>query len=327
MPHLHWLLPGQPRTINDLKQSNLASVRLRAAVALEAFSQDKWYISAGETVSSKCTVLVVGKIGGHDIQRRSENWLRQIAMAKAGKALVCLDYTDHHLGFESAMSAFYREVLGLIDVCTVPSTSMQELLRGYWQGPIKVIEDVLEIVPQAPKQISSSPVTALWFGHSSNIPYLEQFLESSMRSLKHIRIIALTNEIGVNWFIQAGKKLSANITVELGNWSVLNMLEAAKRSDLCLIPSDTRDIRKVGVSSNRLITALALGLPTAADLLPSYVHFQDYFVDIRSNHLSRLITDPKEFHHAVILFQRNIVPEFTELNLATKWLKLLNNQN
>lgn len=73
----------------------------------------------------------------------------------------------------------------------------------------------------------------------------------------------------------------------MAEWSIDTMREAAQQSDVCLIPSDTQDPRKMAVSANRLITALALGLPTAADRLESYAEFGEYFTDIRSADLPR----------------------------------------
>jgi len=324
MPHLHWLLPGQPRTINDLKQSNLASVRLRAAVALSGLLNSQFDISMGEDVSRQCTILTVGKIGGDDIQRRAAKWIDQISTAKASKALICLDYTDHHLGFESTMSAFYREVLRLVDVCICPSSTMAGLLRHHWQGPIRIIQDAIEIALQVPKQVLGSPITALWFGHASNVGYLKQFLEASFRPVERIRIIALTNDAGAQWFLRAAPVLPANVRVELGSWSVQNMLQASKYSDLCLIPSDPQDLRKAGVSSNRLITALALGLPTAADMLKAYAEFSDYFVDIRSKRLTALIADPLMQRESVVQAQQQVVPRFLSQVLGQQWGELFN---
>ena len=46
------------------------------------------------------------------------------------------------------------------------------------------------------------------------------------------------------------------------------------------------------MSANRLITALALGLPTAADNLESYKEFSEFYVDIRSEKFRAVMRDP-----------------------------------
>lgn len=324
MPHLHWLLPGPFTSPAQLDQASLASTRLRAAVALPALHALGWVVSCGENVAEQADKLVVGKIGGDQIQGRTAEWISQIELAKSRKALVFLDYTDHHLGYESAMSPFYRAVLGLVDVCICPSVTMKALLQQYWRGPIKVMEDALEVAPRQPKQVVGSPVTALWFGHASNIGYLKQFLESSFRPTQRVRIIALTNEAGATWFLKAATRVPVNVRVEIGIWSMANMLAAAAVSDICLIPSDQTDIRKSGVSSNRLITALALGLPTAADRLSAYAEFSDYFVDIRAERFHSLIDDPLAYREKVVQAQQQVVPRFSRQALGQQWGELFN---
>jgi hypothetical protein len=83
--------------------------------------------------------------------------------------------------------------------------------------------------------------------------------------------------------------LRSTIRLDLANWSLQNMINASKASQCCLIPSDLNDSRKSGASSNRLITAFALGLPVSADVLESYAPYSDYFHHIRETPLSVFI--------------------------------------
>ena len=52
------------------------------------------------------------------------------------------------------------------------------------------------------------------------------------------------------------------------------MINTAKFCNLCIIPSDPNDLKKAVVSSNRLITALALGLPTGLPILTNSQGFK-----------------------------------------------------
>jgi hypothetical protein len=98
------------------------------------------------------------------------------------------------------------------------------------------------------------------------------------------------------------------------------MISTSKFCDLVIIPSDTKDIKKRGASSNRLITALALGLPVACDLIDSYKEFSNYFTDIRSENFFTLLDTPNIFHGQVIAAQKNIVPQFSQNIICQKWL-------
>ena len=101
------------------------------------------------------------------------------------------------------------------------------------------------------------------------------------------------------------------------------MIHAASLCDLCIIPSDLADPRKAGVSSNRLLTALALGLPTAADRLDSYLEHSDYFTDIRSKDFDRLLENPLAFRVQVIQAQNGPVQEHSMQKVGERWVSLL----
>ena len=102
------------------------------------------------------------------------------------------------------------------------------------------------------------------------------------------------------------------------------MIVAAKHCDLCIIPSDPNDPRKAGVSSNRLLTALALGLPTAADMMDSYKPYAQFFTDIRGPEFSQLLQDPTQFHDRVLAAQAGPVMEHSMEKIGAKWVDLIN---
>ena len=101
------------------------------------------------------------------------------------------------------------------------------------------------------------------------------------------------------------------------------MLEAAKLCDACIIPSDTQDPNKSGASSNRLITALAMGLPTAADNLESYKEFSAFYVDIRSEKFRTMMVRPDSFNPMVVKAQEDIVPRFSFDDIKQAWGNLV----
>jgi hypothetical protein len=294
---------------------------------MEALRETGNSFTFGEQIIHGTQVVVVGKIGANDIHSRSKDWLAQLTAAKSRGAVVYLDYTDHHLGIDSPMTIFYQPVINLADCCIVPSGYMAKLLRTSYNGPIVIIEDSIEISPQVVKSklVSNSP-TALWFGHSSNIEFLIQFINSSQLLFYSCNLIILSNESGLNIFHSSQLKMINSLQIELGLWSVDMMLQAARASDFCIIPSNLSNPKKLGASSNRLITSLALGLPTAADCLPSYQEFSDYFVDIRSSIFDKLLTNPLDFSEKTISAQSSIVNRFSSHKIASDWLRLLSTQ-
>lgn len=321
--HLHLLIPIENQVkIDVLRTSTLASIRLRSIPAIQAALGLGWKVTCGEKIEGAPSIVVVGKIGGHQIEVRQQVWIEQIHSAKK-TAKIFLDYTDHHLGFHSVMTNFYLSAIREVDGCIAPSTSMTNLLRQFWDGPITIIEDPIEIDCQKPKILVNEPVTVLWFGHSSNIDFLIQFLQVGFDEGGHIRLIVLSNEYGLNYLANCNLVSPAKIEFNLAIWSLENMIEAAKISDLCIIPSDLKDVRKSGASSNRLITSLALGLPTAADNLPSYQEFSDYYVDLRSKNFKEILKNPLAYKGLVIEAQKNLIPRFSMNKIEKDWESFL----
>jgi len=130
----------------------------------------------------------------------------------------------------------------------------------------------------------------------------------------------LTNEQGIVIFNQTKFNTDKNLSIQLGLWSIQAMINTSKFCDLIIIPSDPSDPKKAGVSSNRLITALALGLPTAATLMDSYKEYNQYFMDIDSEKFIELIDNPNKFHNQVLEAQDKIIPQFTQEAISQKWI-------
>lgn len=323
MRHLHFLMAGHFESVADLARSNLASVRMRALPALAALEAAGVTISWGEQVQGTSDCVLVTKIGGHDLAVRQPQWLAQIAQAKSRGASIWVDYTDHHLGFASVMSGFYASVLELADAFTVPSSCMQRLLSAHWQGPVQVVPDAIEVDKVAPKTSHGEPVTALWFGHASNVAYLRTFLEEGLVVDQALRLIVLSNPAGLEILTQRPIEARVPLDILVAEWSIDTMREAAQQSDLCLIPSDTQDPRKMAVSANRLVTALALGLPTAADRLESYAEFDAYFTDIRSAELAALLAQPTRYAERVEAAQTAVFPRFAQAAVSATWAQVL----
>jgi hypothetical protein len=324
MPKFHWLFQANQNDEFAIANSNLASARLRIFPCIKALSKNNHEVTFGQFISHEVNVIIIGKIGAQDISSRCESWLSEISQAKSRGASIVLDYTDHHLGFEGPMTQFYKSVIELVDHCIVPSSFMASLLSNFYDGPISIIEDAIEVNSRPVKEsISTISPTALWFGHASNINFLVDLINSSGFLMSGCNLIVLSNEQGLDIFSRNSLRLNHPQKIRLGIWSVESMVTAASVADFSIIPSDLSNPRKLGASSNRLVTSFALGLPTAADHLPSYKEFSDFYVDIRGPLFSEMVDMPLNFSNLTTSAQSLYVDRFMPESIGQKWLTLL----
>ncbi len=323
--HVHWLLNSVAPTLSaeEVRNSSLASIRLRAGALLRC--DRPFPITCGREVAVGASVVVVGKIGAEDIDNRSKIWIDAILEAKRAGKTVVLDYTDHHLGFPSVMSGFYAAALKLVDYLVVPSKPMRDLVRRIYDRPITVIPDAIEVGIVDPISNRGALTrdrnhrTALWFGHQSNLPYLLDWLRSLQLAEHTLHLQILTSESGLSFLKKASIVSPTRIQCTGAVWSLHAMNEAASTADFCVIPCGVSDPAKQGASSNRLLTALALGLPTAADPLGSYREFLPYFTELRGPTFQDLVDSPVDFHQIVRTAQGGPVSEHSLRRIGENW--------
>ena len=317
---VHWLLPFKIENISQLKELNLASVRLRLGAISQNISDSSFEISAGEDIANNLDILIIGKLKSTSDQS-VQFWIDKIKMAKQNNAKIVIDYTDNHLQLNDFFyRPFYEKLIPYVDEAVVSSNLLKSHLANLLKKPITVIEDAIEISSINPRIKNSTTLNILWFGHSSNIDYLVEFI-NSWNNLNHkTTLYILSNEEGLAFLNQSQINIPQNLSIQIGVWSIDRMIEAAKFCNLVIIPSDPSDPRKSGASSNRLITSLALGLPTAADKLDSYNEFDMYFIDIRSKEFEHLMEEPDFFHDQVLKAQQKIIPKFTQKTISQKWI-------
>ena len=324
---IHWLITGSFNSTEDLTNSNMASIRMRAGLVKKYASDFQLQLTVGDHVNLNSDMIIVGKIGMDCQNGRDNLWLRYLYEAHKQSKRIIIDYTDNHLEFiNSPVYLFYKNILPLTDKAVVPSCSMSKLLSKFFAKEIIVIEDPLEIESLPPKMPSSpNQLSLLCFGHASNISYLIQYLKNHLLCDVAVKLNFLSNNQGIELLLSHKHLLNTNIELNISEWTLQNMINAAKVSDACLIPSDLNDPRKSGVSSNRLITAFALGLPVSADLLESYAPFSEYFHNIRNEPLSQFIKQLNSYVQKCEIAQSNVVGNFSNEIIAKKWLSMFKN--
>lgn len=325
MQHLHWLLPGEYKSEVNIFAAELASIRMRAGLVKRHAASIGLDMTAGDAVHPLANILMVGKIGADCALGRSENWLGQMQHANAKGVKIILDYTDHHLANpQTPMGIFYKKSLPMIDEAVVPSGKMKSFLSDFFPKNIEVIQDPLEVEvkPRRLLKENEKPVV-LWFGHASNISYLINYLENHELCDASFNLIVLSNKNGLSLFSSRPLKTKSTIGIKMALWSIPAMQSAAGISHACIIPSDAADIKKAGASSNRLITALAMGLPTLAEGLSAYNEFENYFDQIREVKISNFFKSIVQSSDKVFEAQQIVIPEFLSENLCRKWKKIL----
>jgi hypothetical protein len=134
MKKIEWLCPISNCRIQDLEQSNLASIRLRTAVSAKAAKEHGYKIdfSDGQKPTNS-GLVIVGKIDGISDTQRPMRWMQHLRKAKQEGVRILIDYTDHHLAVDSAASRFYTEALPLADavICSskMLATHLNEFVR------------------------------------------------------------------------------------------------------------------------------------------------------------------------------------------------------
>jgi hypothetical protein len=324
MINVTWLCAVRATNLAQLENSNLASVRLRTAVSLRGMAGFgiECIVTDGNQYSST-DLIIAGKIDYLSDPSRPMRWLSYMADGKSRGARVIIDYTDNHLGQDSPAGQFYRESLNLADGVIVSSEVLRDEVRKYFDKYIRVIEDPIEVEIIAPKPRSSKFPSALWFGHSSNLPYLISYLERTPpTSLK--TLAALSNfetcPLLLERLVCAAKV--SNISLNTIQWTMANVIKISKICDVSIIPAGLYDDRKKGASSNRLLTSLALGLPTAAHPINSYLEFAEYFYDLtRSNH-TEFFKRFEEYQSKIAHVQKLLRSRFTKDFIGVQWADL-----
>jgi hypothetical protein len=320
MKNIHWLLKGAWPGKDAVLRSGLASIRLRAGPSA-AHLPVATAMTFGDDLPRPARLLLVGKYLANDPSRH-QRWMDAIKSTRAGGGRIWIDYTDNHLGAETHESPFYREAMQAADGAILPSPGLQAELQKHWNGPTEIIEDASDFAILPPKGTASSPRVLMWFGGSINLPYLVGVL-GMFPKLIPIRLIIVTSNPGFGWFSRHAVNVPANVQVQFCPWSIENMIYTAGLADACLIPSDPADPRKNGASSNRLISALSLGLPVAADMLDSYREFADCFVDLRSGGFQDMVADPLGYRDMVLRAQDGIVQRFSAEVIGRTWARFI----
>ena len=130
---IHWLITGSFNSTEDLTNSNMASIQMRAGLVKKYVSDFQLQLTVGDHVNLNADIIIVGKIGMDCQNGRDNLWFRYLYEAHKQSKRIIIDYTDNHLEFiNSPVYLFYKNILPLTDKAVVPSSSMSKLLSKFF---------------------------------------------------------------------------------------------------------------------------------------------------------------------------------------------------
>ena len=169
MKSIHWLVPYDSPSLDNILNSNLASIRLRLACLLR---NKNYEVTFGNNIQNNPSALVIGKIGISSNNMRENLWINQIEEQKKMGTKILLDYTDDHLNFKSPMTSFYERSLNYINTAITSSAFLADKLKQKSKISVEIIPDAIEVPIFKPKIRENDSRNIIWFGHASNINYL-----------------------------------------------------------------------------------------------------------------------------------------------------------
>jgi hypothetical protein len=310
---------------DELKQYNLASVRLRAGPLSHCLNKELvgYQLNLGEVIDWEALdVLIIGKIGADNSRGRFERWASIITQASLQGVRLVLDFTDDHLGNKTPMTPFYEWAVHKVDAFAASSEHLLKRVLSVRDLPGRVIEDAVEFSVRPPQRgLKYQEPTLFWFGHSTNINSLADFL-NSISSHKKFRLNIMTNDVGLQLLGAFPISWNKFVNPVATSWSVAGVEKLASECDFTIIPATPATVKK-GASTNRLITSLTLGLPVFAGDIDSYRDFKDYFSPIGELSTKEIEKVTSEGYDKVIAAQENICRDYTFDNIGTTWANFL----
>jgi len=335
-----WLLPQalfQDRGfIKNPRQSLLgdkvASIRLRTGVAVAA-CMDAGYNCAFASPDVPESLLFdslrdvqVCVIGKYFYHSDPQQWLSACRMLKQQGIRLIVDISEFPFASPVAQIVqFYTEVLPLVDLLTVNSQRMASMLAQTLELQVVVIEDAVLHTALSPRFTPDRTVELLWFGHGTNLRFLDEALPSII-AFSEYRACCLTLVTGVNPNLteaisEMNRQLPQSFRVRLEQWSIPRLKRSFQVCDLVLIPGDPIDPRKAGVSANRIAETLQAGRFPVASALESYLPFADsaYLGPDLSAGIAWALAHPDEVLAKITRGQVLVTSRYSQAVVAKQW--------
>lgn len=334
-----WVVPAGIQKLaagNDPERRVLefrtASARMRMGVAAfewkRAGHQNVFWNPAAEGGDRKIdwtsvTVCVVPKFYFNE---PPGPWIEICRSARKNGRPLVVDITDFPFvsQFENVRT-FYAEALKICDAVVVNSERMAEMVASHTSCRPRVIDDAILGAMQNPGFDPAARLQLAWFGHRTNLAYLDRCLEGLVQfaAQQPCRLTIVTEGgIGVQ---EATRSMNARFAPALEahfvEWSLETMAEALRLCDIVLIPGDPKDPFKAGVSTNRIAETLKAGRFPVASPLPSYRAFSDaaWLGDDLSEGLRWALENPAEARMRILRGQTRVNEQLAAEPIGRQW--------
>lgn len=285
-----WLVNSNDKSIEcgALKYSSLASARLRIGVPTAHVngSYEHYCLSIVTPVDQikdlDLDVLIISKISHPSLEKfhvLSKKCAELILEFKRKGTQIVTDVCDNFFIDDDYRAELYSWLIQHSECVVVNSLAMSQIITGLFDVEVEVVPDPVEGNRHTTHFLNNEYPTLLWFGHQTNLKYLDGFARS---------LCFLSDEIKINFHAVSNKgygleelchdleKFDQINEAKFSNWSLEVQDKAIQNADIVVIPGDPKDKKKLGVSSNRLIQSLWSGAFVVADRYDSYVEFEDY---------------------------------------------------
>jgi glycosyltransferase involved in cell wall biosynthesis len=306
-----------------------ASARLRVILPAEQLKRLGWttnIVGLGVPVSeqafnnlSKSPYVFVSKVF-----RQSS--LDLIAKLSSLGVQLVVDYCDNHLDNGEFME-IHHKLLKLADRCIANTPAMHRVLRQHrFQGPINIIEDMVEhplVVARAPP--TSGQVNLIAFGNKFVckhlqiwFPALKEFA-SSQRPLT-LEIVTLIDTETIKWERSFRFLNGDGFRFSISQWNEIGMEQAFRRADVAIIPSEHSNFNRTK-SANRLLEATSAGLPVVAYPIEPYLAYKDTvaITDNLLKGLADLLKHPERTKRRILYTQQHVKVRHDANQLGSQW--------
>jgi len=266
-------------------ESPLASIRLRAGVAAREwmmrgnenlFRDPDDTGGAGDFGAAGEGICILTKF---TVDAPPEPWLAACRAVKRSGCPLVVDVSDNPFEKRPPVPEFYAAALKMCDAVVVNSERMAETIAPRTPHRVTVIEDAVLGEMQNPEFAPRERLELLWFGHPTNLDYLEACFEGIARFSRgrrcRLTIVTAGGNEAARWTHEIPARFADAFETQFIPWSLEVMPVAFRNCDLVLIPSDPADPFKAGASANRIAESLNAGRFPIASPLQSYLQFAD----------------------------------------------------
>jgi len=188
-----------------------------------------------------------------------------LGYARNFKGFKIYDYDDPVYGHEN-----FRNMVNLVDLVTTDVKGSKALFDSMGLGkPCIVAEDCLDYGISELLEPAEAGRGLVWFGNAACYPSIHSMLDYGYKLGYNLRLISDLNEL------QSLCPNAAHIRTERVAWSATTMVDELRRSSTCLLShAGGAEHRK---SNNKMIVAIAAGLPVIAGPSDSYLDLLTQF--------------------------------------------------